>query len=412
VSARTPEPPESDVAQAVAAAEPAAVAEGTTARLIQLCLGYYTSYVATGILVKWYTGGLRTPRLSDMAFLYNNTLGSTLLCVIAVLALGWLRLPSKRTRRWFGITFPEETPFIVASGVCTAVVIPATTLLYTLPVSVMVAMVIMRGSVIVISRAVDAVLARQGLLRRPVRAEENWAVVFALLAVATNVLLAPLVRVVRGLLPAEFVTAHVGGVKGGFEFLRSPLAVSVLGAYIVAYSIRLYWMNYFKLTRRGGGGLDNRGYFAIEQLTATTTMLVVTAGLVVATRALGWQDPRLVGLSQAAAHPDISAMLSGIPYGLIAFFSVFLFMFQGRTATFAGLVNRITSLLAGTTATLLLMMWFHLPPPGVSDWVSLVFVGVAVGLLARVEATRARVGPGPSATTAAAPAVGAGGART
>ena len=47
-------------------------------------------------------------------------------------------------------------------------------------------------------------------------------------------------------------------------------------------------------------------------------------------------------------------MLSGIPYGAVAFFSVFIFMFQGRTATFAGLVNRLTSLIAGTTATLLL----------------------------------------------------------
>lgn len=368
----------------------AAVPEGTTARLGQLCAGYFSAYVATGILVKWYTGGLRTPRLSDMAFLYDNTLGSTVLCLITVVMMGWLRLPAAKSRRWLGLSVPAETPFIVASGVCTAVVIPTTTLLYTLPVSVMVAMVIMRGSVIVISRVVDAVLARQGLLHRPVRAEENWAVVFALLAVGTNLVLAPLLRALRGAFPGLSLPESTAKAGVSFEFLHSPLAVGVLAAYIAAYSIRLYWMNYFKLTRRGGAQLDNRGYFAIEQITASVTMVAVGAGLIAATRAFGWADPRLVALSREAAHPDLSAMASGIPYAMIAFFSVFLFMFQGRTATFAGLVNRITSLLAGTTATLLLNAWFHLPPPGASEWVSLAFVAVAVTLLARVEAARAR----------------------
>jgi hypothetical protein len=388
-------------APAAAAARPgavASVAEGTTARLNQLCLGYFGAYVVTGILVKWYTGGLRTPRLTDMAFLFDNTLGSSVLCVLAVLVMGWLRLPAVRTRRWLGLALPVETPFIVASGICTAIVIPATTLLYTLPVSVMVAMVIMRGSVIVISRAVDAVLAEQGLLHRRVRAEENWAVVFALLAVGTNVLLSPLLRFLHGLLPGAGNSLPAAGANGNFEFLHSPLAVGVLGAYVVAYSIRLYWMNYFKLTRRGGPQLDNRGYFAIEQVAATLTMVLCAGALIAATRAFGWSDARLLALSHEAAHPDASAIVSGIPYGLIAFFSVFLFMFQGRTATFAGLVNRITSLLAGITATLLLTAWFHLPPPGVADWVSLVLVGMAVALLAHVEATRVRLVAGPPGT--------------
>lgn len=52
------------------------------------------------------------------------------------------------------------------------------------------------------------------------------------------------------------------------------------------------------------------------------------------------------------------AVLSGLAYGLVAFFSVFIFMFKGRTATFAGLVNRLTSLLAGTSATLLFALFF------------------------------------------------------
>jgi hypothetical protein len=110
---------------------------------------------------------------------------------------------------------------------------------------------------------------------------------------------------------------------------------------------------------------------------------------VAGTRVFHWQDARLVALSAEAAHPDASAIVSGVPYALVAFFSVFLFMFEGRSATFAGVVNRITSLLAGTVATLILALAFHLPPPRPADWVSLAFVLVAVALLARVERRRA-----------------------
>jgi hypothetical protein len=368
--------------------------EGSTARLLQLCGGYYISYVLTGIVVKWYTGGLRTPRLTDMAFLLDNTLGSSVLCVLAVLAFGWLHLPGATTRRWAGMTVPVETPYIVVSGVCTAIIIPATTLLYTLPISVMVAMVIMRGSVIVISRCVDAVLARRGLLRRKVYAQENWAVVFALLALSTNVVLVPIARRFDHTVPALRGLAGTT-LAGSFDFLHSGIAMWVLVTYILAYAVRLYWMNVFKLTRPPGPSLDNRGYFAIEQVVASGTMALAVIAIFAGTRVLGWQDARLVQLTNEIARPNASAVMSGVPYALVAFFSVFLFMFHGRSATFAGLVNRITSLLAGTTATLLLALVFHLPPPSLSDWVSLTFVLIAVALLGNVETRRPAERPVP-----------------
>lgn len=365
--------------------------EGTTGQLLQLCAGYFLSYVGTGVVVKWFTGGLRQPPMGEIAFLFTNTLSSSVLCVLAVLAMGWLRLPAGRTRRWFGRTVPEETPAIVASGVCTAVIIPATTMLYTLPISVMVAMVIMRAAVIVISRAVDAVLLRRGLLKRRVHAEENWAVVFALLALGTHVLLLP---VSEGLMRLGFDVASIGitvkRADGHFDFLGSVPAMSILVCYIAAYSVRLYVMNVFKLTRPPGPGLDNRGYFAIEQVTASATMALVAAVLIALPAVAGVRTAELLELRDAAFRMDWAAFASGVPYALVAFFSVFLFMFRGRTATFAGLVNRITSLLAGTTATLVLAWVFGLKPPSVGDWISLGFIGIAVALLARVETRRSR----------------------
>ena len=358
---------------------------GSTARLLELCAGYFGSYVITGVLVKFFTGNLNgTPRMTDMAYLANNTIGGNLLCLVAVLALGWIPWPSKHGGRW-----PREMPYILASGVCTAIIIPGTTLLYTLPISVMVAMVIMRGSIIVISRAIDAIQIQQGILKRHVFPEENWAVVFALVAVGANLLPVPMapwfeahpdVAHALGIVPAK--------LKGGFDFVHNPLAIWTLGAYITAYAVRLYLMNYFKNTRKGPADVDNTAYFALEQMSASAVIFGSMGLIWLGVARWGWADPRLVMTHDAVAAPDPLAIASGLPYGLVAFFSVFLFMFQGRTATFAGLVNRLTSLLAGTTATLILAWFWAQRPPAVTEWVSFFFILVAVGFLTRAEQKR------------------------
>lgn len=363
---------------------------GSTRRLLELCLGYYLSYVLTGIAVKYFTGGIREPRMPDMAYLFNNTIGGNSVALGAVIALGWLGIRGARNLRFAGLTLPAETVYIIPSGICTAIIIPGTTLLYTLPISVMVAMVIMRASVIIISRAVDAIQIRQGLLLKQVLPEENWAVVFALLALGTNLMLVPVVDMLdqRGVPVSHAFGIKPGALRGGFDFIHSPLAMSVLIAYILAYSVRLYLMNYFKNTRGPGETLDNRAFFAIEQVAATFTIAAIGALVFFGPALFGWNAPQVLSFHEAARRLDPAAVASGIPYGLVAFFSVFLFMFQGRTATFAGVVNRLTSLLAGTTATLLLAAIWRQKPPSLQDWASLLFILIAVAFLARAERRR------------------------
>ena len=74
----------------------------------------------------------------------------------------------------------------------------------------------------------------------------------------------------------------------------------------------------------------------------------------------------------------------------MAFFSVFIFMFKGRTATFTGLVNRLTSLVAGTTVTLLFYALYGGKFPSMQDWVSLGFILVSIAFLTKAETRRAR----------------------
>src|SRR5262249_20319181 len=152
-----------------------------------------------------------------------------------------------------------------------------------------------------------------------------------------------------------------------FDFLHSGPAMTILGSYIVAYTIRLYIMNFYKNTRAKGVEQDNKGFFAIEQMAASATMVLGGVLLYLGPSVLGWTDFRVVEIHDALRHPDLSGVISGVPFGIVAFFSVFIFMFKGRTATFAGLVNRLTSLVAGTAATLFLFFVFHTKFPTAQD---------------------------------------------
>jgi hypothetical protein len=352
--------------------------EGSTGRLLQLCTGYYLVYIVTGLVVKAFTAApqtpLGTPPMNAIAFLGYNTLGANLTCLLPVLVLGWFRLRSVRTLRVAGLEIPSEILYIIPSGICTAVIIPTTTLMYTLPISVMVAMVIMRASVIIIGRVVDGLQIAQGILLKRIYWEENAAVAFAVLAACIELF---------------------GSHTGGFAFMQNRAAVIIFTSYIAAYSIRIYIMNYFKNTRPKGAPLDNTGFFGLEQISASIVMVLMALTVYYGPRTFpAWlQAPQVVDFITAIQTPVPGwgwAAFSGIAFGLVAFFSVFIFMFKGRTATFTGLMNRLTSLVAGTTATLLGHWLFRSKLPSLQNWISLGFVLVAVVFLARAERRRAQ----------------------
>ncbi len=352
--------------------------EGSTGRLLQLCTGYYLVYIVTGLVVKAFTAApltpLGTPPMNAIAFLGYNTLGANLTCLLPVLILGWYRLDSIRPIRVAGRLVPSELLYIIPSGICTAVIIPTTTLMYTLPISVMVAMVIMRAAVIVIGRVVDGLQIAQGILQKRVYWEENVAVLFAVLAACIELF---------------------GSHTGGFAFLHNRAALIIFTSYLVSYSIRIYIMNYYKNTRPRGAPLDNKGFFGLEQISASVAMVLMALLVYFGPRAFpSWLEaPQVLALIGSIQTPLPGwhwAALSGLAFGLVAFFSVFIFMFKGRTATFTGLLNRLTSLVAGTTATLLGHWLFKSRFPSLQNWVSLGFVLVAVAFLTRAERRRAQ----------------------
>jgi hypothetical protein len=346
--------------------------EGSSGRLGELCAGYFAFYVVYTMATKYLTGPARQglPGVNQLELLIFSTLGGSLICLLVVLLGRWARMESAHQFTWGKTKFPAEYFYIIPSGICTAVVIPATTLMYTLLRSVMVAMLIMRGSIIILSRMIDAIQIKQGLLKKKIYWEEEAAVVFAVAAVSLQL----------------FFVKDTGGA----DLVHNVPAMLVLGGYLLAYFLRIYIMNYYKNTRGKGQKQDNKGFFAVEQAAASATILA--ALLLIAAWPAGG-----TGLASSLQHNLWSPsrylpgeVLAGAAYGIVAFFSVFIFMFKGRTATFAGLANRLTSLAAGTAATLLFAVFFNGKYPRTEDWLSLVLIIVSVGFMTRAELKRTR----------------------
>jgi hypothetical protein len=449
--------------------------EGTTERLLQLSFGYFGLYVITGFLAKYFDKVLG---VSGTYYTFYNTIGGMLICNVVVFIWGWYRFQSTDRMTVLGVSVPRELMYIIPSGICTAIVIPTTTLMYTLPISVMVAMIIMRASVIVISRLIDEAQIRQGL-KKVVYWEENVAVVIALGAVALQMLnfkgAAAMVQATGNY--AAFFSQLFIFDKNNFDFIGNPAAMTILAFYLTAYTIRIYIMNYYKNTRPKGAVYDTNGFFAVEQI--SSTLFIVIVGLLffhavnkpaalpyapadlpaavqvekpsperlalaasaeaakavlaadtskftdevraeaeeavagaatllsyktVAPEALAAASARLDKavapvkksfawqFTDAARNPPSKwglTIMSGLPFGFAAFFSVFLFMFKGRTATFAGLVNRLTSLIAGTAATIL--VWWLIAgqkPPKGEDWFSLALMFIAIYFIGKAEKKR------------------------
>ena len=228
-------------------------------------------------------------------------------------------------------------------------------------------MIIMRGSVIVISRIIDTLQIQQGILKKNVYWQENIGFTFALLAITLKLV---------------FVD------KGSFDFIHNFAFVSIFLAYIFAYAFRIYIMNYYKNTRPKDAIYDYKGFFGIEQISASLTLIISMIVILLVTANPGSVIDQF---QQAVSQPHekwFSAVWAGIPYGIGAFFSVFLFMFQGRTATFAGLTNRLTSLIAGTVATLVVWQWLAKAPPSGLDWSALALILTAVYFLGLGEKRR------------------------
>ena len=323
-------------------------------QLLFYCLMYFASYIVFGVSLKWLLSNAPgRPGMPGMEVLFNTTVGGMSVCLAVVLIFWWPGRLKSTQPRIFGGRLPGEYKWLIPSGICTGFVIPTTTLMYTFGYSVMVAMVLMRSSLIVSSRIVDAILIKQGHMTKKVYWQENAAVGAAIAAVS--------------------LVIFAAGPKD-FQFFKSTAAMVTMALYIFPYSLRIYILNRFKTKA------DHKAIFGIEQIFAAATAILVLASVITAFK-LGWQPVQVKELAVGFFDPSLIAILIGVPYGIGAFFSVFLYLFKGGTATFNTTLNRVTSLIAGTIATLAFYLFFDGKPVKTHQWGALAVVMVAIAFL-------------------------------
>ncbi len=370
--------------------------EGSTGRLMQFCIAYFLFYIVTGVTLRYFQFVDSGPGLNGMEFVFYSTLGGSSIALSISLALRWYRFKSSYRATFMGRDVPREAFYIIPSGVLTAVIIATTTLMYSFEgLSIMVAMIIMRASVIITSRIVDGIQSMQGLLKRKVYWQENVGVVLAIVAASVPVFWPEIQRMYQS------DTAGTVDMSAQFAFLHNTAALVTFGSYITVYAIRIYLMNYFRNTRPKGMPQDNKGFFALEQLSASGTLFLTTVIIMLAS-GLGWNPPQVQYFTGAvrdfftagqstgmhASWVPYGATVAGMFFGGAAFFSVFLFLFKGRNATFSGLVNRLTSVVAGVAVTLFMWAAWGRRFPSHSEWVALALIIAAVVMLGQAEQRR------------------------
>lgn len=346
--------------------------KGLLGKLWFLCAWYFATYVVYGAGLKWLIDE-RTgfPHMGNMEVLFLTTVGGMGICLAVVLIRRWHRhLESADPKGLWGI-LPIELAWIIPAGICTAFVIPTTTLMYSYGYSVMVAMVMMRSSLVIIGRIVDAILIKQGHSDKKVLWPEEVAWILSACALSVVIFMA-------------------GGKD--FHFLESPAAVITMLCYIVPYGFRVYIMSRSKLK------IDHRAYIGYENYVSTTTVVLASVAVITAVK-LGWWDlPQAVGytagceMMMTGSRLVWAAIAVGVFYGLVMFPSVFLYLHKKGSATFNVTVNRLTSLVAGTVATLIYWIGFDGKPVKAIDWIALGIIVTAVLFLALASKMRQEEG--------------------
>ena len=298
-----------------------------------LCFGYFAAYIPYSMMTKMITEGLFAGMdghgFNGFVIQPVVVLASSLSMFIFLTAAGWWKYATHSTV--MGVSLPRPQWFTFVSGLCTAGQIITTTLAYTFSgISIVFAMLLMRGGVLVMAPVVDLVVRRR---RRKIY-WPSW--------------------VAAGL---SLMALFVGfAQKAGME-MTLPAAINI-GIYLGVYFFRLYFMS----GRAKSDDADERKrYFTEEQMVAN---VVLFAALFV----IGFLGRNGAPESMAAQfwqgfvwYPFqgffvVTFLIGVFSYGTGLFGS--LIFLDKRENTFTVPANRASSIMAGLVASYLLAVFY------------------------------------------------------
>lgn len=299
-----------------------------------LCFGYFASYVPYSMWVKMITRGLFEGMdgngFDGMIIQPVVVFGNIVAMVTCLSLLGWWKYAKQFKIGNLSLPRPRWTTFF--SGICTGGIIITTTLAYTFEgISIVFAMLLMRGGVLAAGPIIDTIAIRR---KRKIY-WPSW---------------------VASLL--SFVALFIG-ISSKTSTAMTFVAISDISLYLLSYFIRLYIMSNYAKSQDDD---ERRGYVAEEQIVANGLLFLALAVIALFGRNM---DPGSV--------PGL--LYSGfVVYPFQGFFwiSIFIGVFSYGTGIFGGLIlldkrentftipaNRSASIIAGILATYLLAFSYH-----------------------------------------------------
>lgn len=291
-------------------------------------LGYFIAYTPYLGLVKAMTSG-RLPGVSSvdgLVILPSVIAGTVVMLPIFIALLGW----------WRYARIPSFS--VIVSGFGTALIIAATTMAYTFRgVSILFALLLLRGGVLMIAPVVDLICKRR----------VRWFSSVALVITLAAVLLA---------------------IFGTNDHRLTLAAAANTGVYLLGYMLRLPMMtNCAKVEDKPA----TRCWFVEEMYVALIFLTVIP----LAGAALGVDGLRrgLALMVSGSAAANIGFLI-GVAYALLYMFGTLIYL-DRRENTFCIPLNRCSSLIAGVAATFALHTWLDAPVPA---WFELTGVGMII----------------------------------
>lgn len=290
--------------------------------------GYFAAYAPYAALIKLVTpGGIHSPAGFD---LLPATIAGTLIVMPVLIALmGW----------WKYFRIPDR--HILISGTGTALIIACTTLAYTFRgVSIVLALLLMRGGVLVLAPLVDAAFGRR----------VRW---FSWVALALSLL-------------AVFIALRDAG-----SYTLTTVALLNLGCYFCGYVLRLPCMTHAAKIQDDD---VTRRYFVSEAVVALTVLGAIGLGLVLSGR----------GGALFTTPALAPALMIGALYAVLYIFGTLIYL-DRRENTFCIPLNRAASLLSGVVAGFALQSDFGFGAIPASQLWAAGVIGLALMMLSPVH---------------------------
>ena len=324
-------------------------------RIWGLALGYFFFYTPYTAVIKIVTTGLWpgvNGSVSGFQLLPPTVMATAVVLTAIVSVLGWWKHAT--VRRVLGVAIPVPSRLVVLSGIGTAIIIGTTTLAYaSTGVSILLALLLLRGGVLIIAPVVDVVF------KRSVR----WFSWLALAFAFTGVLVAL----------ADVNSYHM-----------TLLAALNIAAYLTGYLLRLPCIN--TLAKCDDACVTYR-FFVEEQMVAVIVLVGVTAMCAAIGAGPIMMDLRSGFTGFFTSSTTLPGLVAGSLYACLYCFGTLIYL-DRRENTFCLPLNRCSTVLSGIVATYALALLFNQPTPSPAQLSSAGVIVVALLLLSPLHHVR------------------------